>query len=349
MLLRTLLGIMPSMVSAEYDFAFVGGIREDYSITHDGRVHLGILGGNAVYAAVGAKVWSVSVGIIGRVGSNYPLRWLEELREAGISIDGIRVLPESLDTRTFYAYLSEDERVDTNPASHFLRIGQPFPKELLDYSSSTDGQDSRSEFGPLAIRPDDIPTRIVTTRAAHLSPADLLTHLTVPMRLRDLRVRLITLDPSERYMTPTFQSDLPNILSGVDAFLPNEAEAREWFRPDEPGLWEMAEAFGAMGCPVVAIKRGARGQCVWDASARARWSLPAYPTRPSNVTGAGDAYCGGFLVGMEQTGDVLEAALRGSVSASLAIEGSGALYSLDALPGLAQARLEALRPLAKRG
>jgi ribokinase len=61
------------------------------------------------------------------------------------------------------------------------------------------------------------------------------------------------------------------------------------------------------------------------------------------VTGAGDAYCGGFLVGLHQTGDPLEAALMGSVSASLVIEGTGALYALEALPDLAQARLHAMR------
>jgi len=39
----------------------------------------------------------------------------------------------------------------------------------------------------------------------------------------------------------------------------------------------------------------------------------------------------------------LAAVLHGNVSASLVIEGSGPFYALEALPGLAQARLEALR------
>ncbi|WP_322808043.1 PfkB family carbohydrate kinase, partial [Thermanaerothrix sp.] len=60
-------------------------------------------------------------------------------------------------------------------------------------------------------------------------------------------------------------------------------------------------------------------------------------------TGAGDAFCGGFLAGYRQTYDPLAAVLHGNVSASLVIEGSGPFYALEALPGLAQARLEALR------
>jgi ribokinase len=67
-----------------------------------------------------------------------------------------------------------------------------------------------------------------------------------------------------------------------------------------------------------------------------------------DVYGAGDSYCGGFLVGLDQTGDIVEAALRGSVSASIVIEGTGAYYALDVLPELAEARLQSLRPAVKR-
>jgi hypothetical protein len=48
-------------------------------------------------------------------------------------------------------------------------------------------------------------------------------------------------------------------------------------------------------------------------------------------------------VGLHRTGDPLEAALMGCVSASLVIEGTGALFALDALPDLPQARLQWLR------
>jgi len=39
--------------------------------------------------------------------------------------------------------------------------------------------------------------------------------------------------------------------------------------------------------------------------------------------------------------------LHGSISASLKIEGSGPFYPLDVLPGLAEARLNALQQLAR--
>lgn len=336
------------MVPSTYQYAFLGGLREDYCITHDGRVYLGILGGNAVHAASGARLWTDSVGIVSRVGSNFPAKWLDQLALTGFNIDGIHVLPDPQDTRTFYAYLSPEERVDTNPAAHFLRIKHPLPKELVDYLSSTEDQDNRATFGPLALRPTDLTEAISKVSAAHIAPADYLTHTTVPLRLRELGVKLVTLDPSERYMDPSFRDELQVVISGLDAFLPSEAEARSYHHPTNMHVWEMAEAFGTMGCRYVVIKCGAGGLRVWDSIAKRRWHVPAYPARVKDVTGAGDAFCGGFLVGLDRTGDVVEAALRGSISASIAVEGSGALYALDTLPELVEARLEALRPSVKQ-
>ena len=112
--------------------------------------------------------------------------------------------------------------------------------------------------------------------------------------------------------------------------------------------WDLADAFADMGPEVVVLKLGAAGQILFDCKRKMRWGIPAYPARVRDVTGAGDAYCGGFLVGLVQTGDPLEAALHGAVSASLVVEGSGALYALDSTSGLAQARLEALRSAVKQ-
>jgi len=75
--------------------------------------------------------------------------------------------------------------------------------------------------------------------------------------------------------------------------------------------------------------------------------VPAYPSRMADPTGAGDAFCGGFLAGYQKTFDPLQAALYGNVSASLKVEGSGAFYPLDILPGLAEARLSALKELVR--
>jgi ribokinase len=76
--------------------------------------------------------------------------------------------------------------------------------------------------------------------------------------------------------------------------------------------------------------------------------IPAYPVQVHNLTSAGDAFCGGFLAGYRTSYDPLYAALCGNISASFSIEGSHPFYAMDALPGLASARLESLKSKVRR-
>ncbi len=330
------------------EFACVGGMREDYFITASGEVHVHEIGGNTLYAAVGARLWSEHVGLVARVGENYPRAWLTTIQARGLDTRGIKIVPGSLDTRTFYAYLSLEERVDTDPAAHFARAGQPLPPALADYATSTEGQAERDKFGPLAVRPTEVPEPYLAARGFHFAPYDFVVHTTLPLTLRRRGVRYITCDPSLRYMQPPFAEDVKQIVHGLDAFLPSEMETRAFFRETPDDLWQAAEAFGAMGAKVVVIKIGARGQYVYETATQRKWHVPAYPAKVKDVTGAGDAYCGGFLVGLAQTDDPIEAALRGTVSASIVIEGIGALYALDSTPGLIEARRLSLRDAVRQ-
>ncbi len=342
---------MLAMPPAPVDYAIVGGLRDDYSITPDGQAHLHQLGGNALYSAVGARLWarppSARVGIVARVGSNFPAEWLTEITQHDIDVGGVVVRPEALDTRTFYAYRSLEVRDDTDPAAHFAAIGQPLPPALLGYANSTAGQDDPAIFSPLGVRPHEVAPHYLAARAFHLAPYDFSVHASMPGLVRQNPGRLLTCDPSIRFMQPRYAQQVGAIIRQLDAFLPSEMETRAFFGEAVSDLWSAAEAFGALGARCVVLKLGARGQFVYDTGARRRWHVPAYPTRVVDVTGAGDAYCGGFLVGLTETGDPLEAALRGSVSASLTVEGTGALHALRGTPALLQARLEELRAAVK--
>lgn len=326
---------------------FVGSLRLDYFITADGEAHAGLIGGSGIFAAVGARIWSSEVGLISRVGSGYPTEWLEKFNQYGIDVSLVKVLPEPIEMRHFFAYHERERVLQSNPATFFLKAGTTMPKELVGYQTPQDKIPARDSYSPLSVRPTDVPEVPSGIVSAHLCPADYLTHSTLPLRLRELGVEIITLDPSSDYMQPANRNDLSLLVNGLDAFLPNEREARTIFEPATPGLPEIAQAFCDMGCRYVVIKRGLRGQFVYDGGNQQGWEIPAYNSRVKDITGAGDAYCGGFNVGLEQTNDILQAALYGTISASLAVEGTGALFALGALPGLASARLEALRPLVK--
>jgi sugar/nucleoside kinase (ribokinase family) len=240
------------------------------------------------------------------------------------------------------------KRLFDDPVSHFARLGQPLPKALLNYKTKENQFDSRTKLSPTSLRQGDLPEDYLEANAAHLCPIDYLTHTLLPAVLRQAGFTTVTLDPSPGTMTPTFWNEIPALVTGLTAIMPSEDEVRILFHGRSTDVWEMAEALGSYGCEFVVIKRGQGGQYIYDSSTHARWEISAYPARLTDPTGAGDAFCGGFLVGYRQTYDPVQAALYGGISASLVMEGSGPFYALDALPGLAQARLEALRETIRR-
>lgn len=331
-------------------YLIAGQLRRDYVILPSDQVLLDVPGGNVLYAAVGAAIWEPepAPGIVARVGEDYPKDWLADFARRGMDIRGIRVLPHPVDLRHFIAYIDRTTTIVDDPVNHFARLGIPFPRELLGYRNPANQLDSRTRLLPISIRQDDIPADFLDASAAHICPVDYLTHTLLPAVLHQAEFTIVTLDPSPGYMNPTYWNDVPALVTGLTAFLPSEEEVRSLFHGRSQDLWEMAEALAAYGCEIIVIKRGEGGQFVYDAAAKARWEVPAYPARVVDPTGAGDAFCGGFLAGYRQTYDALQASLYGNISASLVVEGSGPFYALDALPGLAQARLEALRHSARR-
>lgn len=330
------------MASPPIEYAFVGTLTEDYSLTLSGEARLHEMGGSALYAAVGAHLWSPAIGLVARVGENYSSDWLKTLAAKGFDLQGVPIIPGAPDLRNFYAYLSADERVETDPAAHFARVGQSLPPELADYTPNP-VPESHTQFSPLAARPSDVPESYLHIEGFHLAPSEFAVHHTFPATLRRYDVHYVTCDPGSRYMQPAFAEDVKLIVHRLDAFLPSESETRAFFRDQIEDLWQAAEAFGAMGAKIVVIKLGARGQYVYETDSKRKWHVPAYPAKVRDLTGAGDAYCGGFLVGLAQTHDPVEAARRGAVSASFVIEGNSALYALQSMPGLVTARLESLR------
>lgn len=333
------------MANSSLRFVLAGQLKRDFALLPNGKALVNVPGGNMIYAATGFGVWEPAnlMGLIARVGEDYPREWLEEIHQRGFDIRGIRILPEAIDLRSFYVYTDVYTRLTEDPAGHFTRLQQPFPKALLNYTRPEASYDSRSRLTPTSLRQSDIPADYLDATAAHLCPIDYLTHTLLPAVLRQNGFSTVTLDPSSGTMSPTFWDDFPALVTGLTAFLPNEEEMRRLFHGRSTDLWQMMEAIADYGCEIVVVKRGESGQFLYDRTTKVRWEVPAYPARVVDPTGAGDSFCGGFLAGYRQTYDPLQAALYGSISASLTIEGSGTFYALDALPGLAQARLEALK------
>jgi len=329
----------------------LGRLTRDYVLLPSGEPLLDIPGGSALYASIGLAIWEPQPppAMIARVGEDYPQDWLENFQKHGLNVQGVRVMPEAVDLRTFTAIINRTTRSYDDPVAHFARLGLPFPKALLGYRAAQGPPlDSRTRLLPVSLRQADIPEELMDANSAHLCPLDYLTHSLLPALLRQAEFTTVTLDPSAGYMNPAYWGDVPALLTGLTAFLPSEDEMRSLFQNRSNDLWEMAEALSAYGCEIIAIKCGESGQLLYDAATNSRWEVPPYPARFSNPIGAGDAFCGGFLAGYRRTYDPLQAVMYGNISASLVVEGNLPTYALGSLPGLKEARLESLRQLVRK-
>ena len=328
-------------------FVIAGRLTREYVLPPIGRPLLDAPGGSAMYASGGLLPWASGVGLLARVGEDYPRAWLKAIQARGIDIQGVQILPRRVDLREFIAYEENFEVTRGSPVAQFARRKLPFPKELLGYQPPTAVQEDSRRPDLLSPTIAEIPAHYRDARAVHICSLDFLTQHQMVSTFKASQVTTLTLDASPGYMTPAFLQDLRIVLGSLTAFLPSEADLRALFWGQTYDLWEMMEAVGSYGCEIVVVRRGSAGQAVLDVRGRRRWEIPAYPGRPADPTGAGDAYGGGFLAGFKRTYDPLQAALHANVSASLKMEGTGAFYPSSVLEGLAEARLAGLVDLVR--
>jgi sugar/nucleoside kinase (ribokinase family) len=102
---------------------------------------------------------------------------------------------------------------------------------------------------------------------------------------------LISLDPSFHFARE-FGGLALEVLADIDFIFPNREEARLMGGADDPQ--EAASAIYARGPRTAVVKLGQQG--CYIASPQAHTYVPAYPAAQAvDTTGAGDAFCGGFL------------------------------------------------------
>jgi ribokinase len=279
------------------DLVTTGYLTLDDLVLADGRVLRDTLGGGALYAAVGALTWGAAVGIHACSGADYPAQFPRQIAAAGIDLSGVTTGPE----RSLRLWLLEE--------------GESRKQQLPKLSSATVAE-MDAHRGPL-------PASYTGAAGFHVATSLPETQRRVAASIRQQApTAVITLDIwTESFFDLAPYRD-PSFLEKIDAFLPSDKEVE--------ALWGLDDLAGTLrrlsehGPRVVGVKWGRLGSLVYDRECDALWEIPAAPVPAIDTTGAGDAYCGGFLAGLEETGDALEAGLRGAVSASFAIQGHGA-------------------------
>jgi hypothetical protein len=315
-------------------FITIGGSTVAYLDFADGR-HIGPqYGGNAFYSALGMRIWTDSVGIVSSVGARYPQAEIDRLGAAGFDVSGIHRRRSAREFEVRLVYDAEGKRV-YQPPGGVLSALQRYAPGLL-------GAVAGPMWRSLVPQAEDIPGEFLEAEGALVCASEYQTQASIAQRLHG-RVKAMVLDPPTLVLQPhgTVPKGLVD-LSIPDYVLPSEQELFEYFGDDTAPL-EGAGRLKQLGARNVAVKLGERGSMVYDGR-RGEWlTVPIYRTQVVDATGAGDAYGGGFLVGLVETGDPVQAALYGTVSASYIIEDYGGESALGATRAEAEARRQALQ------
>ncbi len=332
--------------SPPLDAIAISDLTLDYVLDAAGTPHLHLLGGKAVYSAVGLWIWGLRVGLAVDAGHDFPMAWLDPFRRAGVDTRGVQRNPELVTSRWAMRYAPDGERVPWNPRRHFQERGEaPVPLESLpDIQGFSPPEVWRGHHVDLTRLPPDYHR----ARGYHFAGAEFLRYPEVVQAWVE-RGALLTLD-ADWYTGPPLTPDTPPQrirealapLAPFRAVLPSAVDVARLFGPGVDLAWA-ARQLAQAGPSAVAIKLGVQGSLLYVREGDRFQPIPIVPTQAVDPTGAGDAYAGGFLAGLLRTGDPLEAALHGTVSASFVVEGFGAAHALTADREQAAARLAWLR------
>lgn len=289
----------------------VGSVFIDDIVFPTGETRMEVLGGGGVHCAAGMRVWGERAGLAACVGNDLPASARARL-ERDFDLRGVVELemPQARAWQLFEWDGRRTEVVRVQNIEPFMR--RPLPEE----------------------------TATIYPAVAALT---LLRDAAGLLRWRALYPRATLLwEPEQAFMMPENRQAFVAALPHADIVSPNLLEAGLVYGLDDPE--RLARQMLDDGAPVVALRMGEAGSLV---GARGVAELVYVPPAPVptiiDQTGAGNSYCGGFLVGWRRSGDLRVAACYGAVSASFALEVTGVIDT--SRPDLNQQRDERLRNL----
>jgi ribokinase len=326
----------------------VGGLTVDNVVSADGTVALARAGGNGAYAAVGALQFQDRVGLVSHAVASYPRDVLARLEAGGVDLGGVRWSDVRLSACNWFIYDDEGRRDEALSSPPEALAAAGFPTDRLTraqaaaWRATLMARDAPDELSYSAFRatrpltPDQVPDAWRGARGVHLAPS--APEVMLAMLDRFGPDTVVTADPGWQLAERPLASLAP-LLVRLRAFLPSEVELRALV----PGAG-LAEALAELAelCPgAVAVKLGAKGVLVWDRAAAAPVAVAARPVAAADPTGAGDSFCGGFLAGLVETGDPINAARFGAIAASRVVTRFGADGALPADRAATRAALNA--------
>ncbi len=325
------------------DYIVLGCLAIDNIVNAQGITKLNQFGGNAAYGGAGIHIWdSGEIGLVSRKGNDFPEAWIKELQDYGIDTKGIKKVDEShlMTSGMLYDSYGNREELVFNEDNQTDESKEGFP--TMTPWEVTKAHDL---FAPEI---HDIPADYIGA-AVMIGARHYDRQLSYANFLREQNPEgIIIMDTGKDYMKPEYELKLPELLRKVDVLLPSESEVCGLFGFDVDMEWA-ARRLCRMGAKAVVIKLGVKGCLIYQAIEDKIHYVPVFPANVQDPTGAGDSFCGGFLAGLKESGDLIQAAMYGAVSASFIIEHFGVEAVLKIKRHEALKRLDYLRTVMNGG
>ena len=230
-----------------------------------------LTGGCAANVAVNVAKQSISVGVLGKVGDDPWGRFVrEDLGRHGVDTKRIGVSPEAQTSQSMVLLCRGEDRrfVHTFGANGELRAAD-IPTDYLAGAQVF-------YLGGYLIMPSLVPGELAGVFRC--------------CRERGIRTVLDVVVPTGFH----YNGELDEVLRSTDVFLPNVDEAEALTGEKDPA--RQAAALHAMGAGTVVVTMGEAG--LFFANATGAWRASHFNSEVVDQTGAGDAFCAGFIAGM---------------------------------------------------
>lgn len=278
-----------------------GKIIVDTIKCSDGTIAKNVLGGGGPQGAFGARLWDDSIGLLTRSGKDISPDPEKMLMDIDVDLSGWVRYPDMATAHIKYPFSEHEYRERSDELLEELRRVMVGIREMTS-------------------RPITLPQTYKQPNVIHLitedSNDDMISKATA---LRE-QGSIFSLEP---IIMPAYhnQENMLSVIPQADIITPDFPAASAIAGLENP--LEVMKYWSKLGPSLVAIRHGYHGSYTWDREHDQFWHIPPVPVEVVDVTGAGNCYGGGLIVGWDKTNDARIAGGYASVSASFLVRQSG--------------------------
>jgi sugar/nucleoside kinase (ribokinase family) len=284
----------PSMTVDRFDLVIVGHLTIDSM--RCGEEEHKMMGGPPAYAMVGPALGLGHVGIVTRIGKEFPQKYYDTLASSGLNLDGVIQSKET--TQFINIYTQNGNRIQ-------------YATAIADRLTSS-----------------DVPEPYWNTNWMHISPVLGETDASLITTAKAYNVK-VSVDVQGFVRKRSEQDhkivgcewpEFSTVVSKIDIL---KADIDEIIHlTQKPTYQEAAKAIHEMGCPLILITWGQHGAFLSQGSSFSK--IPAItPNGVVDHTGSGDVFAISFLAEYQQTQRPLWSAFFASSCASFNVETPG--------------------------